>query len=62
MRQSPSLTGADRANALAVVLLLEDLLQNSSGRLRMHAHAIRQALERADRLDARWLAQNEVRP
>ena len=57
-RNHTALAGADRANTLAVVLLLEDLLKNSSPRMRMHARAIRHSLESADRLDARWTANN----
>jgi len=57
-RNHTALAGADRANTLAVVLLLEDLLKNSSQRMRMHARAIRHSLERADRLDAKWTAKN----
>jgi hypothetical protein len=55
-----ALSGAERANALGVVRILEDMLKNSPERMRMHAHAIRQALERADRLDERWLAKNKA--
>ena len=57
-RNHIALAGADRANTLAVVLLLEGLLENSNPRMRMHARANRHSLERADRLDARWTAKN----
>ena len=53
-----ALSGAERANALGVVRILEDMLKNSPGRMRMHAPAVRQALERCDRLDERWLSKN----
>jgi hypothetical protein len=53
-----ALSSAERANALGVVRILEDMLKNSPARMCMHARAIRQALERADRLDERWLARN----
>jgi hypothetical protein len=58
MSHQKRLIGSDRANALAVVRVLEDLLRDTHPRLRMHAHAIKQALERSDRLDDRWLSKN----
>jgi hypothetical protein len=40
-----ALSGAERANALGLVRILEDMLKNSPGRMRMHAHAIIRALQ-----------------
>jgi hypothetical protein len=50
--------GEERANALAVVTILENMLRSAHPRIRSHVHAVRQALERADRLDKRWLSKN----
>jgi hypothetical protein len=58
MSRHHRLHGVDRANALAITKILEELLSAAHPRLRTHIHAIRKALELSDRLDARWLSKN----